>query len=104
MIISKLILKIFSQTLYDIHAIGTAKFHSGFIAKIDASGILSTSYTSQVVDTYVKQSYSSSKMSSFCILYFSFRVMPFVKLFSMEYKLHMMLITITITSKLVVPY
>lgn len=42
-----------SQTLYDIDAIGTAKFHSGFIAKINESGILSTSYRSQVVDAYV---------------------------------------------------
>ncbi|KAJ6649861.1 hypothetical protein Bhyg_05102 [Pseudolycoriella hygida] len=41
-----------NQTLYDVDAIGTAKFHSGFIAKIDASGILSTSYRSQVVETY----------------------------------------------------
>ncbi|KAG4072469.1 hypothetical protein HA402_004401 [Bradysia odoriphaga] len=41
-----------NQTLYDISAIGTAKFHSGFIAKIDASGILSTSYRSQVLEAF----------------------------------------------------
>jgi len=38
-----------NQKLYDIEASGVARYHSGFIAKIDASGILSTSLQSPTV-------------------------------------------------------
>lgn len=61
-----------SQTLYDIKTIGIAKFHSGFIAKIDSSGILSTSYRSAVLEAYVNQSFCSEH-SSFSFQLFSFR-------------------------------
>lgn len=58
-----------SQTLYDLHVVGTAKFHSGFIAKIDASGILSTSYSSRVVDTFVNQFFFFVIQSPMLLIY-----------------------------------
>lgn len=62
---SKLNLYNISESLYDIDVIGTAKFHSGFIAKIDGSGILPTSYIATVNAAYVNQAFSPFHSSSF---------------------------------------
>lgn len=66
---SKLNLYNISESFYDIDVIGTAKFHSGFIAKIDGCGIQPTSYTSTVVTAYVNQSFSPFIQVLFYLFY-----------------------------------